>query len=33
MLEGNFVEIFNSTQTFKNVVCLKIGININNRLK
>jgi hypothetical protein len=33
MLQGNFVKIFNSTQTFKNVFCLKIWININNRLK
>jgi hypothetical protein len=24
MLEGNVVKIFNSTQTFKNVFCLKI---------
>jgi hypothetical protein len=24
MLQGNFVKIFNSTQTFKNVFCLKI---------
>jgi hypothetical protein len=33
MLQGNFVKLFNSTQTFKNVFCLKIQININNRLK
>jgi hypothetical protein len=32
MLQGNFVKIFNSTQTLKNVFCLKIWININNRL-
>jgi hypothetical protein len=24
MLQGNFVKIFNSTQTLKNVFCLKI---------
>jgi hypothetical protein len=33
MLQGNFVKIFNSTQTFKNVFCRKIGINFNNELK
>jgi hypothetical protein len=32
MLQGNLVKIFNSTQTFKNVSCLTVWINIKNRL-
>jgi hypothetical protein len=32
MLQGNFVKIFNSIETFENVSCLTIGINIKNRL-
>jgi hypothetical protein len=32
MLQRNFVKIFNSTQTFENISCLTIRLDIKNRL-